>query len=319
MTAQTAMTPKETISAALRELSTLIQFTRDRRNKFKSAQYNKAADTIENLEGDLDHDVLLSLTSTSGNGIGAKIGDKIDEIMRTGTCSNLKKMRKRFGHLLNLTQVAGIGPATAKVLYETYGVKDRNGVLKLIDEGKIKDKRIIEGAKRNEEERIPYSVAKDLADRLVDGLHEEARELIEQTIACGSLRRQKETIGDIDIVVVTDAPKIVGMAATKLLDKVSDDGDTRVGGVVDGVHVDFRFCTPENYGAMLIYFTGSKEFNINVRARAKKRGWVLNEYGLFDADETLIAGKTEKEVFDALGLEYVEPRNRIPSFIKEKE
>ena len=130
---------------------------------------------------------------------------------------------------------------------------------------------------------------------------------------CGSFRRGRETVGDLDVIVEVELYKLavqrVINECERLLDGIIASGPTKVSGRLDGIQVDFRFFDSESFGAGSLYFTGSKEFNIQMRKLAIDQGMKLNEFGLWRGEER-VAGRTEQSVFDALGMDWVDPKER---------
>jgi len=299
------------VAVILDELSLLSAI--DGEFKFKSISYRKASEAIQALDKDVREVENLETVP----GIGPKISCKIQEIIQTGTCAKYEKLNDKWGHLLPLLDITGVGPSTARKLHDVYGAKTRDDVKKLVDDGKIKDKRIVEGVARDDVDgkRLPYSEARSLADAVITDLKNKINGVIKMIEACGSLRRKAETVGDLDIIISTDEKAKAIIAAKSLLEILVEDGDTRIAGIIKGQHVDFRVANDENVGAMLIYFTGNKNFNILLRKEAMRKGWTLNEYGLWN-DKTKIAGKTEEEIFAALGFEYVAPELREPKNLR---
>ena len=295
----------QNIAVILDDIAILTQLANSPLKQHKAAQFSKAAQTIKNLTY-IDQQILQNLVKDKDNGIGPKIASVISEIMDIGTCSVYRQSFKRHKHLLNLVRIDGIGIATAQRLRRDFNAKSRKDIIKLIRDGKIKNKRIAEGVSRKSH-RIPYNIAKNLADSIVVQLQTQLIDL-DLTI-CGSLRRKQKDIGDIDIVVRDNQYPQTFDVVARLFDVIDGQGNNKICGNIKGVHVDFRFCNASNYGAMLLYLTGNSNFNIGLRTKAKKHGWTLNEYGLFDHDER-IAGQTELEIFKALHIGYINPEDR---------
>ena len=292
------------VADLLDELGDLAGIAKE--NKFKVRAYKNAATTLREMGG-----VDFSETDPQDiDGIGEKIAIKIHQILATGTCDKLEELREQYGHLLPLLKIPGVGPANARAMYDEFGVTTPEGVAVLIKKGKKFSKRIREGVEHilGNDDRIPWEQADCIAElRVLEALrNEDVRGRIE---VCGSYRRKSRTVGDIDVVVETNNHEGVSAVCVDIMDEVIVAGDTKVSGRIDGVQVDIRLVDADSFGACVLYFTGSKEFNIRMRGEVKKRGMKLNEYGLFKGDER-IAGDTEEGIFDALGMEYVEPKDR---------
>jgi DNA polymerase (family 10) len=175
------------------------------------------------------------------------------------------------------------------------------------------EKKVLENAKRVKEriKRFPRAEIKNDVDKLLKKIKD--LKGVDQVEVAGSFRREKETVGDIDILVVTSKPKEVSDAVAELKDvrNVVAHGDKKLSfDLKSGLRVDVRFVRKDQWGVALLYFTGSKEHNIAMRKVAIKKGWKLNEYGLFKGD-AVIASKTEEEIYKKLELDYCEPRNRV--------
>ena len=225
----------------------------------------------------------------------------------------------------NLSRVEGLGPKSIKKLYQTLGVSDLAGLEKAAKAGKIAK---LPGFGAKSEEKILKGIgfAKSAGGRfLLGSVMPQVREIearlakapgvIKPTVA-GSVRRRKETVGDVDILAVSEKPKAImdHFVAMPEVMSVIAHGETKSSvKVKPGVNVDLRVVPAESYGAALNYFTGSKDHNVALRKIAVTKGWKLNEYGLFDVrggHEKMIAGRTEEEVYRAFGMDYIEPELR---------
>ncbi|MBS1263292.1 MAG: phosphatase YcdX [Methanonatronarchaeales archaeon] len=306
------------VAEKLRELGDLLE-AQD--VEWKPRAYRRAADTVESLDGDvadLDEEELMELP-----GIGESIAKKIREISETGRLSALGRLKEELPVAMEeLTVVEGIGPRTARRLYEGLGVKDLDGLERAASEGDIRElsgfgerseEKILEGiafARRARERELLGVVLPVVAREM-----EEALASLEETGAvdvAGSIRRRRETVGDVDLLAVSSDPVAV-MDAFVSTDDVSDvlqEGETRSSvRLDDGLEVDLRIVEEESYGSAMMYFTGSKEHNVAVRTHAIGLGYKLNEYGLFRDDER-ISGGTEEEVYGKLDMQFVPPELR---------
>ncbi len=258
--------------------------------------------------------------------VGDALAAKIIQFLKTGKIELLEEMRKKVPRPVRmLLKIPGLGPKRVKDLYINLGIRSKkdlkkcakngeiaalpgfgdrlvNQILKAIESGQQKKKR----HKRKDIEKI--------AKKLVNIL-KKIKEVKKVTIA-GSYRRKKSTIGDLDILVVTKNGQSVYNLETIWKQfgnnlNILAKGNTKLSFIIfpDNLQIDIRFVPPESYGAALLYFTGSKDHNIMMRKVAIKKGYLLNEYGLFD-DGEYIAGKTEKEIFDRLEIKVVKPEQR---------
>ena len=301
------MRRNEEIAAKLRTLGKLCELAGE--NPFKHRAYNNAAERLETLKDDIS----AMADPTALTGIGASIGDKIIDIIDTGTTKKLDDLLVEYGGMLAILEVPGIGPKTAQKLFHQ-GTRNIDQLKELVASGKITDARIVEGIKQgNKERRIPIEHAKAVADVAIKRVHETmaSRGVTDyQVSTAGSLRRGKATIGDVDLIICSSSYGAAIIAAKAALDVVVEEGTSKISGTVSTVHTDVRVVEPATYGAMLLYFTGSKMLNIGMRKKAMERGWILNEYGLWDGTGHRLASKTEQEIFHALDMEYLEPKDR---------
>ena len=294
---------------------------------FKPSAYERAARSIE--DQDLDNDDLKAMYKTGGvkslmeiPGVGRGIAEHIEEFLKKGTFAEYEKYKKKYPvDIEGLTSVSGVGPKMVKTLWQKLKIKNLADLEKAAKVGKIAQ---LERMGEKTESKILKGLEflKSTGGRLALGfLLDELRDLekqiesipgVDKAVVAGSARRRKETIGDIDILAVSNTPEKVMEEFIKLpfvLD-VTAEGPTKTSVRLKwGLNADLRVVPPESFGAALIYFTGSQSHNIKLREIAIKKGLKLNEYGLFKGAKS-IAGKTEDEVYKALGLEYIEPEMR---------
>ncbi len=291
---------------------------------FRSIAYEKAAQAIYDIEENLSD--IYKRGGIKGlkeiPGVGGSIADKIEELFKTGKVSYYESLKKSTPvDVGGLTRIEGVGPKTIKRLYKELGVKTIADLEKAASSGKI---RSLEGFGEKSEERILESIEfqKVHAGRFPLGEVVPIAEAIEGRLSklqgvsrvcvAGSYRRRKETVGDLDMLVVSKKPKSVMDIFVRQpeVGRVLAHGSTKSSITLkNGMDVDIRVVPPESYGAALAYFTGSKEHNVAMRAIAQKMGLKLNEYGLFKR-EKMIAGRTEEEIYKKLGLDYVFPEMR---------
>lgn len=309
------MTNQELVASKLEELGNKITMieTGDNLN-FKKRAYLKAAAAIRSFKGTLTSaDQLDNIP-----GIGKSIKGKVEEILKLGSLKRLDALEAKGTDYSGLLKVQGIGPVKAKELFDEYGVHNAVELLAKIKDGTIKDKpenitklqRSAERAILIKGERMPLAKAWDMCNPILSSLQCNCPKA--NIIVTGSIRRQKATVKDIDMVFAGSQEDIAKGRETFLKlpwDYVELAGDTRITAVKDGYGIDIRFVSKDQYGSTVLYFTGSGQFNVQMRIKAKEMGYKLNEYGLFK-DDTLIASKREEDIFTALGMTYVPPEQR---------
>ena len=308
------------IARSLDKLADLIEL--EGGNPFRIRAYRNAARIV----GELPRNV-LAMTAAGEDlaelpGIGRDLADKIETLAETGHIAVLDAMEKQTPPgLLALLDVPGLGPKRVRLLHDKLGIRSLADLLAAAKAGKIRDiagfgakteQRVLAEAEKRAavQPRIKRPVAEDVAEPLLRYLR--AAEGVRRAEIAGSYRRRKETVGDLDIVVAASpaAPIIARFVAYEDVAQVLAQGPTRSSVVLkNGTQVDLRVVAEGNYGAALMYFTGSKAHNIALRGIAAARGLKLNEYGLFDGTQRL-AAKTEEEVYRRLGLPYIEPELR---------
>jgi DNA polymerase (family 10) len=290
-------------------------------NPFKIRAYIRAAQTVESYTRELS-EVENTEKLKELPGIGEKIALKIKEIIETGKLEMYEKLKKsEFAPLIALLEVPGMGPKHVRLVYDKLGVKTIEQLEKAARKGKLRDlpglgekteQNILKGIEqdRRHKERFPLGVILPKAESIVSEL-KKVKEVKDISLA-GSLRRMKETIADVDILVASTKPKPVSDAFTKLpeVENVLSKGATKSSVVTrDGFQMDLRVVKPESYGAALHYFTGSKAHNIRIRSLGVERGLKINEYGVYQGKRS-IGGKTEEEIFKSVGLPYILPEIR---------
>ncbi|MEM4232933.1 MAG: DNA polymerase/3'-5' exonuclease PolX [Thermoplasmata archaeon] len=290
---------------------------------FKPNAYRRAARAIEELDED------ISKLAAEGRlreipGVGESVAKKIQEILKTGQLSFLNKLRAQIPKgLLELLSVPDVGPKTAMLLNRELGISNLEDLKRAIAEHKLRnlkgfgeksEQRILRGIQTLEAKagRMLLGEAYPVATAYVEYLKRTGK--ADKVSPAGSLRRGKETVGDIDILVGDDDPEEVLEAFVSYpeVDKVLMRGPTKSSVVLkNGIQVDIRVVSPESYGAALLYFTGSKDHNVVLRSMGVSMGMKLNEYGLFDrVTGKMLAGRTEEEVYRALGLDWIPPELR---------
>lgn len=290
-------------------------------NRFRVVAYRKAARVLDDLTEDVSvlaqADKLESLP-----GIGHAIATKITEYLATGTMKKYEEVKKEIpGTLLDLLDIQNLGPKTLALAYNALGVASLKDLKKVIKNGQLEElpqmgKQKVDNIRKGialyerAHERLSIALAEEIASELIAYLKKEA--LINNISTAGSLRRWKETIGDIDILATGRNGKKIITVFTQFprAERVLAAGTTKSSILVSGgVQVDLRIVKAGSYGAALQYFTGSKAHNIRLRNIAKSKGYKLSEYGVFRGKKQ-IAGRTEKDVYRVLGCAYVPPEIR---------
>lgn len=285
--------------------------------EFKPVAYRRAAMSIENLSDSIEdyykNDKLKDIP-----GVGEGIAKKIVEIIKTGTCKEFKKLKKRVPvDFENLLKVEGVGPRTVKILYKKLKIKNLKDLEKAAKQGKISrlkdfgnktEENILESLDfvKKHKGRFLLGDALSVAEDIKNYLLKKSKKIE----IGGSLRRYEETIGDVDILAVGDKKLVEYFTKYNDVVKVLAKGPSKSSIILDtGLQVDLRLVKYNQFGAALQYFTGNKEHNIELRKLAIKKGYKLNEYGLFKG-KNFVSGKTEREVYNKLGLQYIEPELR---------
>lgn len=292
---------------------------------FKPQAYRRAAETISSLSEPIE-DLVADGRHKHLPGVGEAIAKKISEIVETGRLAYHDELKAKLPIDLHaLTRVDGVGPKTAKRLYEELGVCNLADLERVAREGLVRDvpglgakteARILRGLSETSgvEGRMLLGRARSLADDLVRNLRETG--LFARLEHAGSLRRGRETIGDLDLLGVAERPEEAAEAADAFC-RLPDVGEVLVSGVTkssvrmrQGTQVDLRIVPAASYGAAMQYFTGSKDHNVALRKLAVAREWKLNEYGLFDRNERVLAGDDEAGIYERLGLQFIPPELR---------
>ena len=290
---------------------------------FKIRAYEKAALVIDNLDEDIE-EVWKQGKLDDIPGVGEALTKKIGEFLETGKLDYYEKLKKDVPvDMEELGKVPGLGPKTILKLYKQLNVKNIKELEKAAKQRKIQN---IGGLGPTVEENILKSVefaktsgkrfllgtALDIAEEIKDRLKK--LNFVNEVEVAGSLRRRKETIGDIDILATTkNLGKVINFfTKTDDVEQVLAQGHTKSSvRLREGIQADLRVLPEKIYGAALLYFTGSKQHNIVLRKIAIKKGMKLSEYGIFDKKTNkLLAGKTEEECYKKLGLMYIEPEIR---------
>jgi DNA polymerase (family 10) len=291
--------------------------------EWKPRAYRKAAQSVETL-GEPIVAIYERGELQDIPGIGESIAEKIQEIIEKGKLEYLEDLRSEFPEgIRELENIEGIGPKSALTLHAKLGIQTLDDLEKAARQGKIRElkgfgetveKNILEGIQRyrSTEKRSPLGYIMPIASRIVEQLQENKAAI--QVEVAGSIRRRKETVGDIDILISSSDPASVmdRFCSLPQVKKVIAKGGKKSTILVgDNLHVDLRHIEEKQFGAGLMYFTGSKAHNIALRKRALKQGMKLSEYGLVkERDGEVVAEKEEQEIYKALGLPYIPPELR---------
>ncbi len=310
----------EEVEALLREYAELIAISGA--DAFKARAYEKAARAIGGHPTDIAQLDAKGLREIPN--VGKSIADKVVEYLRTGHVPDIDASRAAVpAGVRELTRIPGLGPRKALVLYQELGISSVPQLEAALDEERLRD---LKGFGERTEDAIRHGISllTQSGDRiLLDAAMEVAEEIVaemEEIPGCvrctyaGSLRRMRETIGDIDILVAADtsAPFMSALTGLSRTAEVIAHGAKKTSvRTTAGLQVDLRVLPPASWGAGLQYFTGSKAHNIRTRELAVRHGLKLSEYGLFDAESSdSLASETEEEVYARLGLPWIPPTLR---------
>ena len=308
------------VAEIFRKVAALLEIKGD--NPYRIRAYQRAAQNIEALTIELE-DLAAQGKLEKIPGIGKDLAQKIKEILETGTLQKYEELKREIPpELLKFLEIPGFGPKKAKMVYEKLGIKSLEELEKACLEHRLSrlpgfgpktEANILKGLKllKQKRGRLPLGLVLPWAEELVSLLRQESP--IDRIDIAGSIRRRKETVKDIDILVTSKKSHQVMEAFVSLpiVEEVLLQGETKssVRLRYQGLQVDLRVVDPECYGAALAYFTGSKAHNIRIRELGVQRGLKINEYGIFRGQER-IGGKEEEEVFKAVGLPWIPPELR---------
>ncbi|MFF0517188.1 DNA polymerase/3'-5' exonuclease PolX [Actinomadura nitritigenes] len=307
-------------AALIQELADLLSITGG--DAFKIRAYEKAARAIAGHPDDISELDLAGLRKIPT--VGEAIAKKVLDYTTTGTIRQVEELRTQIpAGVRALTAIPTLGPKKALAVYEELGISSVDELAEAIKEGRLRglkgfgaktEDNILRGIElmRSSGERVLLDAAAGVADEVVAALS--ALPQVERCAHAGSLRRMRETIGDVDVLAASTDPHPImeAFTALPLVAEVIVGGDKKTSIRTDrGLQVDLRVVPPEAWGAALQYFTGSQAHNIRTREIAVKAGLKLSEYGLFDADSgDLIVSRTEDEVYERLGLPWIHPALR---------
>jgi DNA polymerase (family X) len=290
---------------------------------WKPQAYRNAARKIETLDRDINA-VYKEGKLYDLPGIGKHIGEKIEELLNTGKLKYYNKLKKEIKiDIEGLNEIPTLGPKKMKILYSKLKIKNVKDLERAIKKKKLRDlegfgeeteKNLMHGIKlrKTKPKRFPLKEVTPIAKKIIKVL--KVLPSVERIEIAGSYRRKKETVGDLDILVMsTQAPSVMKtFIALPNIVKIIAKGPTKSSiSLNNGLQVDLRVVKKKEYGAALLYFTGSKEHGVALRRLALKKGWTLNEYALTELKtKKWIAGKTEEEIYKKLGLKFIKPEKR---------
>jgi DNA polymerase (family 10) len=316
------------IANILYETADLLEI--DGQDSFRIRSYRNAAQAIENHSQQIHSLIADPKQVLAIPGIGKGMLNNLKELFDTGKLAMQTELLEKYhSSMLQLLKIQGLGPKTIALIWSAYKVSDVDGVEKLAQEGKIRE---LPRMGEKHEAKLLKAIAdyRRISGRfLIDAAEIEAEKLteyiqrfpgIEKITPAGSLRRGRDTVGDLDILVTGKATTteegrqqaIAHVAKYPPLMDIIASGDNKISfHLRSGLQVDVRLLPPESFGAAMQYFTGSKAHNVALRQRALKMGYTLNEYSLATLeDEKPVAGKTEEEIYSKLKLDYIPPEMR---------
>lgn len=306
------------VSQIFHDMAVLLELLGE--NPFKVRAYERAAMHIESMPESLE-DYLLQGRLRQIPGIGKDLSEKIEQIYKTGTCAQYEELKSKLpSGLIDMLNVQGLGPKKIRILYDKLHIDSLDKLEKAAREGRLQtlagfgvktEENILKAIRflRSSADRIPLGKALPIALDIKNFVTE--IDSVRRVDIAGSIRRFKETVHDIDMLVISDKPGEVmdGFISYRDVDRVIACGGKKSSVVVAGLQVDLRVFDEENYGAALMYFTGSKQHNIRLRQLCLEKGWKLNEYGLYKANRRL-AGKSEEEIYHRLSMDWIPPELR---------
>lgn len=318
----------KSIAGILYETADLLEV--DGQDSFRIRSYRNAAEAIEALPQQISELIDEPKQVLAIPGIGKGMLNNLQEMFREGRLSLHAELLKKYRpSMLQLLRVQGLGPKTVALIWSAYQVCDLEGVEKLAREGKLRtlprmgekhEQKILKAIEdyRRIAGRFLLSVAEEQAEKIAEHLKDYPG--VEKAIPAGSLRRGRETVGDLDILVTgpaccndQDRQKLIDhIIKLPGLMEIIARGENKVSfRMRTGMQVDVRFLPPESFGAAMQYFTGSKGHNVTLRQRALKMGYTLSEYSLARLeDKQAVAGNSEEEIYAALKLDYIPPELR---------
>ncbi|MBN2229698.1 MAG: DNA polymerase/3'-5' exonuclease PolX [Candidatus Thorarchaeota archaeon] len=313
------MTKNAEVAKVLKEISLYLEF--EGKEPFKIRAYQRAVRSISSLGEDVASIAERGELTTIA-GIGKGIAEVITDYLNDGQVTGLEELRTRVPiKIMELDAIPGVGPKTIKLVYDKLGVIDLESLEAAANEGRLAglpglgaktEAQIKEGIRvaRSGLGRTLLANALSVAEDIKKSLNQISG--ITQIIIAGSVRRRRETIGDIDILVSASDPKAVmdSFVSHRDVSSVTAHGQTKSSvRLTSGIQVDLRILPEDSFGAGLQYFTGNIDHNVHLRSIAQKKGLLLNEYGLFKGEKK-VAGGAEADIYSTLGLKLIPPELR---------
>jgi DNA polymerase (family 10) len=308
------------IAEVFDKIADLLELKGD--NPFRVRSYRTAALTVKDHSERLEDMVRQGKDLTKIPHVGEAISKKIQEIVARGTCKRLEELEQEVpAGLLELLRVPQLGPRKVALLYDKLSISSLEDLKKAAQEHKIRDlpgmgskteENILKGIETVEAGVGRYLLSAAYEHAASIGRHLNAIKTIERWEVAGSFRRQRETIGDLDILVeAKDREKATdAIVSYEAIEEVLGKGHEKISvRLHNGLQIDFRFFEPDSFGSALAYFTGSKAHNVALRKRAQQKDWKLNEYGLFEGEHQ-IAGQTEESLYKCFDLPWIPPELR---------
>jgi DNA polymerase (family 10) len=312
------------VADLLDEIGDLLELKGE--NVFRAVTYRAAAREIRDLREPIRTIYEAGHLATIPK-VGASVGEAIAQYLQGGKAKRHEELKAAVPDgLLTLLRVKGVGPATARLIHQHLQITTIDELEAAAKDGRL---RTLPKIQAKTEENILKSIAslrqrtgrslinyaRTAADRMVAYLRETAK--VGEISVCGSVRRWKETIGDIDLLVASEdaAPIMAAFTSAPNVERILAAGDTKSSVIVErGLQIDLRVVPPASWGAALLYFTGSKEHNVRLRGFALRKKLLLNEYGLYRVGEekggTPVASRTEEEIYAALAMDWIPPELR---------
>lgn len=335
------------ISAIFNGMSAVYKYL-GRDNKFRALAYGKAAKVIDSLVDDIKVYVANN-TLEELPGIGEGIAHKIEEYIKTGKIKKYEELKQTTPlELMDMFDISGFGPQSLKRIHDELKISTKEKLINALHDGTIakikgfgqkKVDNMLRGLKLHKtiEDRMLLWDAMEAGEKILNSLKRLPE--VRQAGVAGSLRRKKETIGDIDILIACndkDRNKLANyFSRADFVKQILVKGDTKVSILLkeSGRQVDLRIVNETEWGSALLYFTGSKEHNIHLRTIAKEKGYKISEYGIFKSENgEKITGNSEEEIYHTLGFQFIPPemredrgeielasKNNIPKLISIKD
>lgn len=291
-------------------------------NPFRVRAYRNAARTIEGHPKKIYKMIENGDDLKEISGIGEDLAEKIKEVVNTGILSFLEDLRAQTPHsLIELLNIPGLGPKRVQQLYHELDITNLQELQDALKSGKVSElegfgnktvENILKAIEAGSfgEKRTRYDIAEQFVTPILDYLKD--LDHVEKAVIAGSYRRRKATVGDLDIIAISDQGEEVCNAFVEYdsVSKILSQGETKASvSLRSGLQVDLRVVKNKSFGAALLYFTGSKAHNIQLRNMAVDKGYKLNEYGIYKDDEKIL-GETEEEIYEFFDMSYIEPELR---------